>query len=49
MRGAAFNERFSLLGLGTAATVGAVSGVFGTSMFKWAKIPNKLSTVSTVY
>jgi filamentous hemagglutinin len=46
--GAAFNQRFSLLGLGTATTVGAANGVFGTSMFKWADIPNKITNVSTV-
>ena len=44
----AFDQRFSLLGLGTAATVGAATGMFGTSMFKWADIPNKISNASTV-
>ncbi|MEX3956601.1 hemagglutinin repeat-containing protein [Trinickia sp. EG282A] len=44
----AFDERFSLLGFGTAATIGAANGIFGTSMFKWADIPNKITNVSTV-
>lgn len=45
---AAFDQHFSLLGLGAAATVGAANGIFGTSMFKWADIPNKITNVSTV-
>ncbi len=46
--GAAFTQRFSLLGLTAAATVGVANGIFGTSMFKWAGIPNKITNITTV-
>jgi filamentous hemagglutinin len=43
-----FGDRFSFIGLMTASTIGALTGVFGASMFKWAEIPNKLSNAITV-
>ncbi|ORC47560.1 filamentous hemagglutinin [Burkholderia sp. A27] len=46
--GTAFDQHFSLLGLGAATTVGAMNGIFGASMFKWAEIPNKLTNVITI-
>ncbi|WP_143756975.1 hemagglutinin repeat-containing protein, partial [Caballeronia glebae] len=46
--GSSFNGRFSVAGLATASTVGALNAMFGTSMFKWADIPNGIGNIATV-
>lgn len=43
-----FNQQFSVVGLGTAASVGAVNGMFATSMLSWAGVPNSIKSVATV-
>jgi filamentous hemagglutinin len=43
-----FNQQFSSTGLAAAATVGAVNGMFATSMFSWAGVPNSIKNVTTV-
>ncbi|CAM2170478.1 membrane hypothetical protein [Paraburkholderia sacchari] len=43
-----FDQRFSYTGLATAATFGAYSNIFTTSMFNWAGIPNSIQNVTTV-
>ncbi|TDN61619.1 adhesin HecA-like repeat protein [Paraburkholderia sp. BL10I2N1] len=43
-----FDQRFSVAGLGTAAVVGALNGMFATSMFQWAGIANSIKNVSTI-
>jgi filamentous hemagglutinin len=43
-----FDQRFSYVGLATAATFGAYSNMFATSMFNWAGIPNSIQNVTTV-
>nr|WP_230965386.1 hemagglutinin repeat-containing protein [Burkholderia stagnalis] len=46
--GTAFDQRFSAIGLGAAATYGALSSMYATSMFAWAAVPNTLKNVATV-
>jgi len=43
-----FNQQFSAIGLGTAATVGAANAIFSVSMFSWAAIPNSIANVFTI-
>ena len=44
---AAFDQRFSYLGLGTSMSLGAVNGVLTTQMFQWANVPNAFSNLRT--
>ncbi|WP_080432178.1 hemagglutinin repeat-containing protein [Burkholderia ubonensis] len=46
--GTAFDQRFSAIGFGAAATYGALSSMYATSMFAWAAVPNTLKNVATV-
>ncbi len=43
-----FDNRFSVLGVGTAAAFGATTGAFSTSMFSWAGVPNSAANLATV-
>jgi filamentous hemagglutinin len=43
-----FAGRFSGIGLATAATVGALNGMFGTSMYGWAGNANSWKNIVTV-
>lgn len=43
-----FDQKFSTTGLAAASTVGALNGMFGTSMFNWAGIPDSFANISTV-
>ncbi len=43
-----FDQRFSLLGLGGAMMIGSATGIYNTTMFRWAGIPNSLNNISTV-
>ncbi|MEK6422626.1 MAG: hemagglutinin repeat-containing protein [Burkholderia gladioli] len=46
--GDGFGQRFSLAGLAASSTFGAYNGMFATSMFGWAGIPNSLSNIATI-
>jgi filamentous hemagglutinin len=46
--GSGFLQGFSYSGLGAAMTVGAVTGMYGTTMFRWAGLPNALSNAATL-
>ncbi|SIO72525.1 filamentous hemagglutinin [Burkholderia sp. GAS332] len=46
--GAGFDQRFSMPGLAAASTVGAINGMFKTSMFGWAGVANSIKNVTTV-
>lgn len=42
---AAFDQRFSYLGLGASMSVGAVNSMFAIQMFQWANVPNPWSNI----
>ena len=46
--GSGFSQRFSYSGLGAAMTVGAVTGMYGTTMFRLAGVPNEFGNVVTL-
>ncbi|AJC20752.1 hypothetical protein RO07_10220 [Pandoraea pulmonicola] len=46
--GDGFDQRFSLAGLAASSTFGAYNGMFTTSMFGWAGIPNSITNVATI-
>jgi filamentous hemagglutinin len=41
-----FDQRFSMVGLGTSAIFGAYSNMFTVSMFKWAEVPNTIKNAT---
>ena len=43
-----FDQRFSFPGLGTAMTVGGLTGMYSTAMFGWAGIPNSFTNWASV-
>nr|WP_321839593.1 hypothetical protein [Paraburkholderia bannensis] len=43
-----FDQRFSVAGVATAATVGAYTNVFATSMIQWAGLPNSMQRLTTI-
>lgn len=43
-----FDQKFSTVGLGTAATFGAFNGMFTASMFGWAGVANSIKNASTI-
>ncbi|MBH9685258.1 hemagglutinin repeat-containing protein [Burkholderia cepacia] len=46
--GEGFEQRFSVAGLAAASTFGAYNGMFTTSMFGWAGIPNSITNFATI-